>query len=194
MKPKLFSATNNKNKIIEAENILNIPICQIDVELKEIQAIDVEEVIKEKAIEAYEKTGKLVLVEDTGLYFDSWDGLPGALIKWFLSTVGNEGICKMMETEENRKATAKTSVGLCNGGKPLIFTGVVKGVITQGPRGQHGFGWDPIFQPDGHSKTFAQMPPEEKNIISMRNIAFKHLRAGMVGFVDIPSENAVDHR
>lgn len=175
MYPKFF-ATTNKNKLREVNEILGEELESIEVELIEPQALDVEDVVKEKAKDAFAKTGKPVLVEDTGVYFSAWNGLPGALIKWFLSTVGNQGILKMLSTETNRQAIAKTAVGFYDGKNIHIFTGEVKGIIPSELRGENNFGWDPIFIPNGYEKSFAEMAPEEKNQISMRYLALSKLK------------------
>lgn len=175
MYPEFF-ATTNKNKLREVSEILGKELKSIEIELVEPQTLDVEEVVKEKAKDAFVKTGKSVLVEDTGIYFDAWNGLPGALAKWFLLAVGNKGILKMMTNESNRKVIAKTAVGFYDGKDTKIFTGEVKGTVPLKLRGQNGFGWDPIFIPEGYEKSFAEMTPEEKNKISMRKIALMKLK------------------
>lgn len=174
MIPKYF-VTGNKNKLREVNEILDIKLEQIDIDLTEIQHIDVVEVVKEKAIEAYRKTGKPSLVEDTSLEFKAWNGFPGALIKWFLSTVNNEGILKMLSGEENRDATAKTAVGFYDGENVHVFLGELNGTMSTQVLGELGFGWDPIFIPEGKEKTLAEMRPEEKNRISMRKSALQEL-------------------
>lgn len=118
-----------------------------------------------------------MLVEDTGLEFAAWNRLPGALIKWFLDTVGNEGILKILTGETNRKAVAKTAVGFFGGTQTRIFVGEVSGTVPETVRGTGGFGWDPIFVPDGHEKSFAEMTPAEKNAISMRKFALERMKA-----------------
>lgn len=171
-----YFATGNQNKLREFNQILGFKLKQIDLDLLEPQAIDVCQVVKEKSKDAFEKTGKPVLVEDTGLEFTAWNGLPGALIKWFLDNVGNEGILKMMFGEENRQAKAKTAVGFYDGKKYHVFVGEVDGEIPLNIRGEGGFGWDPIFMPKGFSKTFAEMNSNEKNQVSMRKMALKELK------------------
>lgn len=83
MKPFLF-ATSNINKYKEAQAIFGHPLEQIVIDLDEIQATEARDVIKHKAKQAYELVGEPVIVEDVGLHFEGWKGLPGALIKWFL--------------------------------------------------------------------------------------------------------------
>ena len=175
MYPEFF-ATKNENKLREVNEILGRNLEQISVELFEPQGVDVEMIVREKAEDAFHKTGKFVLVEDTSLEFAAWNGLPGALIKWFLDTVGNEGILKMLAGESNRKAVAKTAVGFFDGAQSRVFIGKVSGTIPEIARGTSGFGWDPIFIPDSHEKSFAEMTSIEKNTISMRKLALERMK------------------
>lgn len=93
----ILLATSNEHKAKTVQSVLGRPVQHIKLDLPEIQAIDVKEVIEQKARVAYHLVGKPVLVEDTSLSLQAWNGLPGALIRWFLETVGNEGICRMLE-------------------------------------------------------------------------------------------------
>ncbi len=118
-----------------------------------------------------------MLFEDTSLYFQAWNDLPGALVRWFLDTIGCEGICKMMSIFDDRTAYAESVVGIFDGKKLITAEGRVKGTIPQKPRGDLGFGWDPIFIPNGQDKTYGEMTSEEKSIGSMRKIALEKLRS-----------------
>jgi len=144
--------------------------------LDEIQTVDGKEVVRKKAEEAHKILKKPVLVEDTSLYFDAWRGLPGALARWFLDTVGCNGICKMMKGEKNRKAYAESAIAFYDGKKMKIVSGKVEGTVPLKPRGSFGFGWDPVFVPKGFRKTFGEMTMSEKNQISMRKRALEKLR------------------
>lgn len=172
----LYFATGNEHKVREARQILDIPIEQIQVDLEEPQTLDLEEIIRQKALQAHRKTQLPVIVEDTGLEFTAWNGLPGALIKWFLSTVGNEGLLKMLSSYDDRRATAVTAVGFCDGSTLLVGRGEISGVIATECRGANGFGWDRIFIPQGYQETFAEMGADVKNQLSMRRKAFEQLR------------------
>ena len=176
MYPEFF-ATKNENKLREVGEILGRSLEQISVELFEPQGVKVEDVVCEKAEDAFHKTGKFVLVEDTSLEFVAWNGLPGALIKWFLDTTGNEGILKMLSGETNRAAIAKTAVGFFDGAQARVFVGEISGMVPETIRGTGGFGWDPIFIPDGYEKSFAEMTSAEKNAISMRKLALERMKA-----------------
>ena len=169
--------TGNPGKVHEAERILGFSLKPTALDLEEIQEISVEPVVRKKALQAHATLHEPVLVEDTGFYIQAWNGLPGALIKWFLKALGTEGICRLMQRERDRKVSAVTVFGYYDGSEYHSFAGEVKGVIPQIPRGTGGFGWDPIFQPLGREKTFAEMMPEEKDRISMRRQALEKLRA-----------------
>lgn len=168
--------TGNKNKLREAQEILGSDLENIDIDLPEIQEIDSNLIVKDKARRAYDEIGKPVIIEDTGLYFDAMNGFPGALIKWVMKTVGVDGVCKMLEGYFNRSGYAKTVLCYYDGEEYHLFKGVIGGRIPLSPVGENSFGWDPCFIPKGHNKTFAQMSAEEKNEISMRKIAFEKLR------------------
>lgn len=176
-----FFATTNLNKLREVNEILGYKLEQIAVELYEPQRVDVAEVILEKAKDAFHKTGRVVLVEDTALEFSAWNGLPGALAKSFLETVGNEGLLKMFSYVRDRSAVAKTAVGFFDGKKIHVFIGEMRGTIPEIIRGSGGFGWDPIFIPDGFNKSLAEMTSEAKNAISMRRCALEKMKAAFIG-------------
>jgi non-canonical purine NTP pyrophosphatase (RdgB/HAM1 family) len=172
MGPFVF-VTQSPSKIAEAERILGFRLESRSVDLEEIQELDVERVVERKAITAYHLLGERgVLVEDTGLYLDAWDRLPGALIKWFVRSVGPEGLCRMLEGFHPREATAETVLATYDG-QLRTYRGAVRGRIADKPAGVHGFGWDSIFIPDGSQLTFAEMSPAEKDRFSMRRIAFE---------------------
>ncbi len=170
----MYFITSNKNKLREFEEILGAKLEQIEIDLEEIQEIEAEKVVEHKVLEAYEKARKPIIVEDTGLYIEAWNGFPGALAKWVGKTIGFENIPNMLG--ENRKAYAKTIVGYCDGNRLKLFEGKIRGKISEKARGESGFGWDPIFIPEGNKKTFAEMPVDEKNAISMRRLALEELK------------------
>jgi len=141
------------------------------LDIKEIQSIDCEEVAVQKAKEAYEILGTPVLVEDSGLGFEELNGFPGALVNFTLDGLGNAGLCNLVNI--NRNATGTTVLAYYDGGEVRTFEGTVDGNIVESSRGFNGFGWDPIFSPEGFDETFAEMSAEEKNDVSMRRSAFE---------------------
>jgi len=171
----LYFITGNKNKFEEVKAILG-DVEQLDIDLSEIQDIDAKNIIRAKLLEAMNHKEGTFIVEDTSLYLDCLKGLPGPLIKWFLKTIGNEGLASLAEKLDNNKAEAKTIIGYAKSRDEIeFFEGSISGTIVV-QVGTSGFGWDPIFQPDGFDKTFAEMTAEEKNSVSMRKIAVEKLR------------------
>src|SRR3989339_330772 len=120
--------TGNKNKFEEAKEIIN-NLEQLDIDLPEIQSIDPEEIIKAKLSEALKHHKGEFIVDDTSVYLDCLNGLPGPLIKWFLKSLGREGIYNLCEKMGNNNATAKTVIGYTNGKEIQYFSGELKGTI-----------------------------------------------------------------
>ena len=171
----LYFITGNKNKFEEARHILG-EIEQLDVDLPEIQEIDPREIIRAKLSEALKHKKGEFIVEDTSLYFEALNGLPGPLIKWFLKALDREGLFQLCEKIWNNRAEAKCLLGYTrNENEIQFFEGIIRGQIVK-PRGESGFGWDPIFQPTGHDKTFAEMTKDQKNAISHRRMALNKLK------------------
>lgn len=166
--------TGNNNKYEEAK--LFLPnLLRADIDLPEIQEIDPKLIIKHKLEEALKHHDQSFVVEDTSLYLDCLSGLPGPLIKWFMQTIGNEGIYDIAKKYDNYKAQAKTIVGYVSLSKEIhFFEGSIDGEIVY-PDTEKSFGWDPIFKPSGYELSFGDMPKAEKNEISMRSQAFKKL-------------------
>jgi XTP/dITP diphosphohydrolase len=174
--------TSNPNKAREAAEILGVELHNVDLDLPELQALDVAQVAANKAATAREALGfpdSPILVEDSGLVVEAWNGLPGALTKWFLHSVGNEGLLKMLSAYGDRSARAVCAVAVAAADGPVrAFVGEVKGNIAHQPRGSGGFGWDPIFVPSGHTETYAELGAR-KHADSHRARALKAARAGL---------------
>lgn len=171
----MIFVTGNHQKLKEFEEILGIKMNHSDLDLDEIQSINVEEVAEHKARQAYALLNEPVIVEDTGLYFEDLNGLPGALIKHFVKKLSLEKICSLIQ--ENRKARAMTCICYFDGEEIKTFVGETEGEIAKEPRGTNGFGWDPIFVPEGYEKTFAELTDEEKTSKFMRKEAIKKLKS-----------------
>jgi XTP/dITP diphosphohydrolase len=168
--------TTNEHKRREVQQILGFALEGADLDLPEIQAIDPAEVAAEKARAAREALGATdlpVLVEDSGLMVDAWGGFPGALTKWVMQSVGNEGLLRMFASGEDRSARAVCAVAVAGAdGKVRTFRGEVGGTVAESPRGEGGFGYDPVFVPGWSRETYAEMG-EGKNTDSHRARAFR---------------------
>lgn len=172
----LYFITGNKGKFSEVKAFIT-SVKQLEIDLAEIQDIDPQKIIEHKLNEAFKHHKGQFIVEDTSLYLDCLNGLPGPLIKWFMQTIGNEGLSEIAKRMNNNKALAKTIIGYAkNKNSVQFFEGSINGSIVS-PRGTNGFGWDPIFQPKYSTKTFAQMSQEEKSSFKMhRRIAIEKLQ------------------
>ena len=173
---KLKFVTGNLDKVREASDILECPLDHVPgVKIDEIQASDINKIVAHKAEQAFNKLKCPILVEDSGLIFSAWNGLPGALIKWFEISVGCDGLLKMLEGYENREAFAVCVVAAFDGQDMILAKGKIRGKIAHDVRGGNGFGWDVIFIPEHHEKTYAEMDSDEKNSISHRRKALEEL-------------------
>jgi XTP/dITP diphosphohydrolase len=170
--------TTDESKRREAQRILGVELERAAPDVPEVQSLDCAEVATHKARAARKALGSPpypVLVEDSGLVVGAWNGLPGALTKWFLDSVGNEGIIEML-CGGDRVARAVCALALADThGAVHVFEGVIQGEVAAEPRGEEGFGWDPIFVPQGSHLTYAEMG-EDKHEDSHRARAFRQLR------------------
>lgn len=169
--------TGNPGKVSLLKQYLDFPVIHKSLDLVEVQSLDLATIVEHKAKEAYRQVGGPVLVEDTSLRFLSLGKLPGPLVKWFLTELGTDGLCRLLDSYPDRSALAEVQFGLYDGRSFQAFSGAVEGSIAHTPRGSRGFGWDAIFIPSGSSKTWAEMTDEEARKTSMRMIALKKLEA-----------------
>lgn len=170
---KLTFVTGNINKAELLSKSIGFEIGHRNIELTEIQSLDLEEIITHKAKEAYTKIGSPVLVHDTALYFKALGHLPGPFIKWFLESIGNKGLCKLVDGYNNRQATAVVMLGYYDGQVLKIFQEKLEGEVAETPRGEKGFGWDPVFIPRGYNKTRAELDESEYSQNSLTEILAK---------------------
>jgi XTP/dITP diphosphohydrolase len=169
----LLFATSNRGKLEEARTILaplGISVEQFDGKGVEIQADTNSEVAAYSARGAARSAGMAVLVEDAGLYVDSLGGFPGPYSAYAFKTIGTAGVLALLRSPRaNRGASFVSSLAYCApGGEPDLFEGAVRGRISGRPRGTKGFGFDPIFVPEGGSKTFGELTLVEKCAVSHR--------------------------
>lgn len=191
---KIIFATGNQNKVIEVQALLPNTIQLLS--LKDIECFEdipeTSETIEGNAIQkakyVYENYGYACFADDTGLEVEALNGEPGIYSARYAGPEKNaeNNMTKLLtnlSTKNNRKAHFKTVIALVgHSSKLLTFEGICKGEITIEKLGDKGFGYDPIFMPNGYKTTFAQMPLSEKNKIGHRGKAVKKL-------IDFLSEN-----
>lgn len=154
---------------------MGFPVERFDLELPEPQSLDSAEVAEVKARAAYERLRRPVLVEDSGLEVLAWGGFPGALVKWLERTAGLEGFVRMLDSFPDRRARAVCALSCFDGEILVSALGVTAGSIAIEPRGSGGFGWDPIFVPEGFDETYAELAPPQKDRVSHRGRAWRDL-------------------
>lgn len=175
MKQELTFITGNPAKAKYLSEYFHLPIAHKKLDVPEIQSLDIREIVEAKAKSAYAMLGTPVIVEDVSVTFVALKRLPGPLIKWFLETLGNEGLCKLLDGYDDRAAVAEVMYAYCDGGEPHVFHGRVEGRIGKHPKGETNFGWDPVFIPNGYQETWAEMSGDEKHATSMRKPALAQL-------------------
>jgi XTP/dITP diphosphohydrolase len=177
----IFFATGNINKFKEARSILNfygLAVAMLRVKGNEIQSDNLKEIAETSALNAFKKSRLPILVEDAGLFIDALSGFPGPYSAYAYKTIHNSGILRLMEKVVDRRAKFQSVIAFCDQtlSKPRCFDGEAKGEITLSERktiGKSAFGFDPIFKPITHNKSFAEMTIKEKNELSHRAIAIR---------------------
>lgn len=173
----IIFATTNENKLKEAKKILtSVKIEGAELPIEEIQSLDTKKVAVEKARAYFKELQKPLFIEDVALTFNALNGLPGTYINDFSKALGNDGLIGLLNGKSDRSAVALTTLVYIDENGEQIFEGEVKGRISESARGTNGFGWDPIFIPEGEDRTFAEIKDEEKNKYSMRAMALLKLQ------------------
>ena len=162
--------TGNEGKVREAREYLEEPIEAVAYDYAEVQADDLESIAARGARESFDALDgdDPVIVDDSGLFVDALGGFPGPYSAYVEDTLGIERVWRLIEPEENRRAWFRGVVAYCDGERTETFDGAVPGRIVA-PRGDGGFGYDPIFEHDG--TTFAEMDLGRKNALSHRGRA-----------------------
>lgn len=176
---KLVFATNNKHKLQEVREILGSGVevlslndigCNDDIP-ETADTLQGNALIKARYI--YNKFNVNCFADDTGLEVEALNGAPGVYSARYAgenndSEANMQKLLHNLTGKSNRNAQFRTVIALIINGKEILFDGIVKGVITDEKMGNSGFGYDPVFIPEGYSKSFAEMSSEEKNSISHR--------------------------
>lgn len=175
--PSITFVTGNQKKVEWMQKFLTVPLEHAKVDLPELQSLDIREVVTHKAQEAYRQLQRPIIVEDTALVFLAFGQLPGPLVKWFLTQIGNEGMCRMLHGETDRRGVAQVCYAIYDGEHMELFYNERTGIIPEEPRGDLGFGWDPIFIPDGQPKTWGEMTEAEQRATLLRRPPLEKIQA-----------------
>lgn len=183
---ELVFATNNAHKLTEVGAVLGTEYrlvtprdCGVTEEIPETQPT-IEGNALQKARYLYQRTGLDCFADDTGLEVEALDGAPGVRSARYATdghdfAANNRLLLRNLEGQENRRARFRTVIALILGGEEHLFEGIVQGRIIDRETGSEGFGYDPLFIPDGCEQTFAQMSADEKNALSHRGRAVRRL-------------------
>ena len=168
----ILFASSNEHKYEEAKEILvelGIELEFFKTDLVEIQDDSLSKIALQKALNAYEKCKKPVIIEDDGLFIDSLSGFPGPYSSYIFNTIGNNGILKLIG--DNRDAQFVAIIAFCDSSnEPVLFESSVAGKISKNIQ-DGGWGYDPIFIPEKQNKTYAEL--YDKNKLSHRYEALK---------------------
>ena len=184
---KIVFATNNAHKLREVQQLLGDRFtlvtpreCGICEDIPEDEPT-LEGNALQKARYIFQRTGINCFADDTGLEVDALGGEPGVRSARYGSAEGHDDeankrlLLKNMDGKENREAQFRTAIALIMGGEEHLFEGIVRGRILTAEQGDGGFGYDPLFAPEGDARSFAEMSAEEKNAISHRGRAIAKL-------------------
>lgn len=187
MKRKLVFATNNAHKLEEVAAILGDQVellslndigCQADIP-ETAETLEGNALLKSSYI--YKNYHLDCFADDTGLEVEALNGAPGVYSARYAGGEGHDAQANMLKLlheldgKENRKAQFRTAISLILDGKEYLFEGVIKGKIIKEKRGDSGFGYDPVFMPEGYDRTFAELGNDIKNQISHRALAVQKL-------------------
>jgi XTP/dITP diphosphohydrolase len=189
----LVFASNNEHKIKEIKSLLGNSFTLLslhDINIREDipeEEPQIEGNALAKARYVFNVSGLNVFADDTGLEIAELNGLPGVHSARFAgenkdSSANIEKVLFLLGNSKNRKARFRTVIALILEKKEYLFEGIVNGTIIKEKRGIEGFGYDPIFLPDGKTRTFAEMELSEKNTISHRALAFEKLKKFLVNY------------
>ena len=180
MKSEILIATSNQHKLREIRQILKSRVTGRESRVKENgKTFEANAIKKVRAIKL--QPGQIAIADDSGLMVDCLDGRPGVRSARFASPPTAKNLCSKL-LEVMRKCVTRNARFVCvlaiayPNGKIKTVKGICRGRIIQEMRGKHGFGYDPVFVPDGYKKTFAEMKPAFKNRISHRARALRKLK------------------
>jgi len=172
---RILLVTQNEHKLRELTPLFqhyDIPFETSPLEKVEVRSNSIEIVAREAAKHAFAEVERPLVLDDTGLFIHALNGFPMAYPAFVLETIGVEGILKLMQGERNRSARFVTAVGFADSDTVEVFVGEMIGTISLKAAGSEGFGYDPIFIPEGKEQTYAELSFSKKTDISHRTRAF----------------------
>lgn len=175
MNTELRFMTKNADKFRELQELIDpskYTLIEDRTEINELQTENMDVLVRDKVLKAFEIIRRPLIVDHTGLEFDWLDGFPAGLTSVFYDKVKAKGFARIIGKSPNPKVTAVTVIGFCDGKQIHSFEGRLRGVIAEDIRGTEGFQWDYVFIPDGYNQTFSELGNKKKNQISMRRLAF----------------------
>jgi dephospho-CoA kinase len=178
--PGFVLVTGNPGKLQEARRIVGPRLEAVTLDLPEPQSLDMVEILEAKAAYAWQRVGRPLVVEETGLELLALRGFPGPLVKWWLHATGAEGLARTAIALGEATAVARCMLLHFDGSARTLAEGETRGVLAMPPRGESGFGWDPVFQPDSESRTYGEIDGAEKDRISHRGRAWRALLAKLL--------------
>jgi len=186
---RLILLTQNQHKLKEIKPLFEkyqVGFETTSIEKHEIRSESVEEIARVAARVAYETLQKPVVVDDTGFFVDALNGFPGSYAGIVLKFIGYEGILRLMTDKSNRASVFMTAVSYFDGTHIESFLGTMSGTVARDAAGVGGFGYDPIFIPNGFTKTYAELTLDEKVSISHRTTAFEEFLKWYTSTLDKP--------
>jgi len=169
----LYYISHNPFKCEEVKALLTqrgIAVETALLEIKEIQSSSIEEIARDKAKKAFATIKRPLLVEQTGLVFEEYNGFPSGLTQPVWDALGAENFSKLFG---GKAVNAVSIIAYCDGKKVFFFSGETKGQISNEPLGKSMFQWDTVFIPEDYTITFSEMSPPEKSKVSMRRKALE---------------------
>ncbi|ATD66564.1 non-canonical purine NTP pyrophosphatase [Luteimonas chenhongjianii] len=176
---KIRFMSGNEHKIKEVQRILGpvgVDIVPVSRKIAELQTQDVEALVRDKLIKAFQEIGRPLFVEHTGLYLRGLNDLPAGLTQIFWDRLEAGRFTDLVAALADDKIIAKTVIGYCDGRQVHLFEGAIEGTVPRVRAGPEDFQWDCVFIPDGHTRTFAEMGIE-KDDVSMRRLALDRFAA-----------------
>lgn len=171
--------SGNAHKVAEVQRILEpagVEVVPVSRKIEELQTEDVDRLVRDKLIKAFEEIGRPLFVEHTGLYLRGLNGLPAGLTQIFWDKLEADRFAKLVAGLGDSTVMAKTVLGYCDGREIRLFEGSIEGKVPLDPAGPRAFQWDCVFVPTGYTQTFAEMG-EAKDNISMRRKALDQFAA-----------------